>query len=720
MASGSIKGITIEFRGDTTSLGKALANVNKEIKSTDSALREVDKALKLDPGNVELLAQKEALLSKQIEQTKEKLSLQKQAAAEAAEALEKGTMSQEEYAKLTAQLAQTEAKLSDLESAASGSADGLSEAGDQASAAGDSAEDAGQAAESAGADWEKFGSVAVAAMEAVVAATAAVATAIGAAAGALVECTLAAGDYADEINTASMVTGLSTDKIQELQYAAELVDTSFETISSSMQKNLKSMSSAADGTGAAAEAYAQLGVSVTDADGNLRDSEEVYWELIDALGNVSDETERDLLAMQLLGKGARELNPLIEAGSDTLADLAEEAHETGYVLDGETLDAFQEFDDQMARMDNGVTAAKNALGTVLLPVLNQMAGQGTDLLSQFTNAVLECNGDVSQLGSVIEEMMPQVLAIIDEMLPILIEVGGTIIETLAQAILDNLDVILDQATDIVLTITEGILDALPDLLPAVIGVVEKIVDFLLDNLPTIFQSAIDIVVTIADAISENLDELIPAVVDCILEIAEVLTEPDNLEKIILAALDIMIALAEGLVDAIPEVVEEIPEIIANIIEAFADLGPQLMDNASEWGADMIEGLISGINSTATSLGNTISGIASEIDAVIGFSVPEKGPLHEWAYNNPGADMMELFMSGMNSEKAALQRSLVSTGDMIYNGLTPDYSSQLTGIADQLGAMGGGTYVINVQVGSQRLAQAVISASQMENYRSGGN
>lgn len=720
MASGSIKGITIEFRGDTTSLGKALANVNKEIKSTDSALREVDKALKLDPGNVELLAQKEALLSKQIEQTKEKLSLQKQAAAEAAEALEKGTMSQEEYAKLTAQLAQTEAKLSDLESAASGSADGLSEAGDQASAAGDSAEDAGQAAESAGADWEKFGSVAVAAMEAVVAATAAVATAIGAAAGALVDCTLAAGDYADEINTASMVTGLSTDKIQELQYAAELVDTSFETISSSMQKNLKSMSSAADGTGAAAEAYAQLGVSVTDADGNLRDSEEVYWELIDALGNVSDETERDLLAMQLLGKGARELNPLIEAGSDTLADLADEAHATGYVLDGETLDAFQEFDDQMVRMDNGVTAAKNALGTVLLPVLNQMAGQGTDLLSQFTNAVLECNGDVSQLGSVIEEMMPQVLAIIDEMLPILIEVGGTIIETLAQAILDNLDVILEQATEILLTITEGILDALPELLPAVIGVVEKIVDFLLENLPTIFQSAIDIVVTIADAISENLDTLIPAVVDCILEIAEVLTEPDNLEKIIMAALDIMIALAEGLVEAIPEVVEEIPEIIANIIEAFAELGPELMDNASEWGADMIEGLISGIESMATSLGNTISGIASEIDAVIGFSVPEKGPLHEWAYNNPGADMMELFMSGMNSEKAALQRSLVSTGDMIYNGLTPDYSSQLTGIADQLGAMGGGTYVINVQVGSQRLAQAVISASQMENYRSGGN
>lgn len=77
MASGNIKGITIEFKGDTTQLNKALSSVNKEIRQTDSALREVDKALKLDPTNVELLAQREALLAKQIEQTKDKLELQK-------------------------------------------------------------------------------------------------------------------------------------------------------------------------------------------------------------------------------------------------------------------------------------------------------------------------------------------------------------------------------------------------------------------------------------------------------------------------------------------------------------------------------------------------------------------------------------------------------------------------------------------------------------------
>ena len=69
------------------------------------------------------------------------------------------------------------------------------------------------------------------------------------------------------------------------------------------------MSSARKGTGEIADAYRRLGVSVTDMSGNLRDSETVYWETIDALGKVSNETERDALAMQIFGKSAQELIP---------------------------------------------------------------------------------------------------------------------------------------------------------------------------------------------------------------------------------------------------------------------------------------------------------------------------------------------------------------------------------------------------------------------------
>lgn len=712
-SSGQIKGITIKIEGDTSGLAKSLTSVNSDIKKTQSALKDVEKALKLDPGNVELLAQKQQLLEKQIDQTAQKLELESKAAEDAKEALELGNISQEEYATLQAEVASTAAALSDLESAAQEGADGMADAGAEAA-------DAGAEAEESGASFEAWGEAVVVAAEAAAAAVAAVAAAIGAAAGAMVSMTLETASTADQLHTMSSVTGIAVETLQEMNYAAELIDVSTDTMTGSMTKLIKNMSAAADGSAPMAEKFEALGISVTDSAGNLRDSEDVFWEAIDALGEIENETERDAAAMEIFGRSARELNPLIEAGSEAFDELAQEAHDVGYVMSDDMLDSFQDLDDNMKRLDNGATAAKNALGTVLLPVLTQLSGEGVNLLSEFTNAVLETNGDIDQLGSVIDQMIPQALDIINEYLPMVIEIGGTIIEVLAQAILDNLDVILAEAIDIVLTITEGIIEALPELLPAIIGMIEQICNFLIENLPTLAQSAIDIVVTIADSISENLDELIPAVVDCILQIAEVLTDPDNLEKIIGAALDIMIALGTGLVEAIPEVVDEVPEIIANIIEAFAELGPELMDNASEWGADMIEGLISGIESMATSLGNTISGIASDIDAVIGFSVPEKGPLHDWAYNNPGEDMMDLFIDGMNKGANELDKSLYQTSQIIYEGMSgTDYSGALAGISSQLGSLGGGTEVINVYLGTNKLGSVVVGAMNAENLRTGG-
>lgn len=712
-SSGQIKGITIKIEGDTSGLAKSLSSVNSDIKKTQSALKDVEKALKLDPGNVELLAQKQQLLEKQIDQTAQKLELESKAAEDAKQALELGNISQEEYATLQAEVASTAAALSDLESAAQEGADGMSEAGAEAA-------DAGAEAEESGASFEAWGEAVVVAAEAAAAAVAAVAAAIGAAAGAMVNMTLETASTADELHTMSSVTGIAVETLQEMNYASELLDVSTDTMTGAMTKLTKNMASAADGSAPMIENFEALGVAVTDSAGNLRDNEDVFWDAIDALGNIENETERDAAAMEIFGRSARELNPLIEAGSEAFDELAQEAHDVGYVMDDDMLDSFQDLDDNMKRLDNGATAAKNALGTVLLPVLTQLSGEGVNLLSEFTNAVLETNGDIDQLGSVIDQMIPQALDIINEYLPMVIEIGGTIIEVLAQAILDNLDVILAEAIEIVLTITEGIIEALPELLPAIIGMIEQICNFLIENLPTLAQSAIDIVVTIADSISENLDELIPAVVDCILQIAEVLTDPDNLEKIIGAALDIMIALGTGLVEAIPEVVDEVPEIIANIIEAFAELGPELMDNASEWGADMIEGLISGIESMATSLGNTISGIASDIDAVIGFSVPEKGPLHEWAYNNPGEDMMDLFIDGMNKGANELDKSLYQTSQIIYEGMSgTDYSGALAGISSQLGSLGGGTEVINVYLGTNKLGSVVVGAMNAENLRTGG-
>lgn len=181
--------------------------------------------------------------------------------------------------------------------------------------------------------------------------------------------TIETAQAADEIMTMSSVTGLATDTIQEMNYAAELLDVSSDTITGSMGKMIRSMDDARSGSKDAAEAFRKLHVGIRDSSGQLKDSEQMFYDVIDALGRVKNETERDAIAMQIFGRSARELNPLIEKGSGALKELAEQAHEMGYVMSGDTLEAFGKLDDAMQMWDNQVQTLKNSLAMVLLPVL---------------------------------------------------------------------------------------------------------------------------------------------------------------------------------------------------------------------------------------------------------------------------------------------------------------------------------------------------------------
>ena len=125
MAASRIKGITIEIGGDTTKLQTALKGVNTEIKNTQQQLKDVEKLLKLDPGNTELLAQKHKLLGEAVQETKEKLETLKTAAEQANAALANGDISQEQYDALQREIVETENELKNLESQANQSATAL-------------------------------------------------------------------------------------------------------------------------------------------------------------------------------------------------------------------------------------------------------------------------------------------------------------------------------------------------------------------------------------------------------------------------------------------------------------------------------------------------------------------------------------------------------------------------------------------------------------------
>lgn len=182
-------------------------------------------------------------------------------------------------------------------------------------------------------------------------------------------------EYADEVQTLAVQYNLTTDEVQEYMYMQELADVSVETIAGSLTKLTKNMGEAKDGTGNAAEAFDKLGISVTDSTGELRSSQEVFKDAIDALGQIENATERDTVSMALFGKGAQDLNPLIALGAEGFANLATEAHETGAVMGGDALASASSFGDTLERVEQKADSLKRQIGEKLAPKLEELLEQ---------------------------------------------------------------------------------------------------------------------------------------------------------------------------------------------------------------------------------------------------------------------------------------------------------------------------------------------------------
>ena len=604
-----ILGITVDIEGKTSGLTKSLQEANSSINKTTNALKDVDKALKLDPSNVELLAQKEALLNKQIEQTSEKLDIMKQVAEDANAALERGDITEEQYASLTAEIVKTEASLNALENEANESGDALQDTGNSAEEAGDKAEDSGEEYEGLGKAIETAGKIGAAAMKALVAASVAVGAAIAGATAALgkslVSATSDTAKLSDELNTLSSTTGLSTKTLQELNYASKILDVETSTITGSMTKMEKTMMSSKG-----AEKFKALGVSVKDASGQMRSLEDIFWDSVDALGKISNPVERDQKAMELFGKSAKELNPIIEAGSDGFRSLASEASSVGYVLSDDTLGKFNKFQDNLDRMSNVAQAAKQSFGSVLLPVLSDLSDDGVKLLGDFSGALSKTEGDIDQIGSVIESFAPKAVSLVEThfpkilsifqsvlsaLLPVLMSVApqlismvGTLIEQVASSISSNADSFISAFTSLFSSVTNSISTLLPVIIPLAMELIMALCNGLIDNAPLLIQGALSIVDTLVNSFltAENIEKLvsgatsiitgllggltdalpllIPAAIDAILTFVETLLSSGCLEQILKAALTLITTLASSLINYLPKLIERLPEIIMGI------------------------------------------------------------------------------------------------------------------------------------------------------------
>lgn len=390
MAGGSIKGITIQFAGDTTKLDKSLREINKETRAIDKELRNVDKALKFNPTSVELWRQKQDLLKSKITETEKALDVLKQKQAQMdANGVSKES---EEYRKLQREIIETESKLKTFNAQLNKTGQvNLRAMSEQFRDVGNKLTSAGQA------------------MRGLSTAAAAVAASIGAV-------TVKSGKWADDINTMSKVYSIGTKELQQYSAAAELVDVDVETIAKSHVKLEKTMYSAANGSEKQAEAYKKLGVEVQNADGTMRSSDEVFNDVIAALGKMTDETERDAIAQQLMGKSAAQLNPLIEDGGETYKQVSETLSKYGLdFIDQETLDQANAFNDSLDTIKAVGMVAFQQLGTQLAAYLAPAMQKVVDLVGQiagwFANLSPETQALIAGVAGFVAVLAPLLIGL---------------------------------------------------------------------------------------------------------------------------------------------------------------------------------------------------------------------------------------------------------------------------------------------------------------------
>lgn len=327
-----------------------------------------------------------------------------------------------------------------------------------------------------------------------------------------------------------------------------------------------------------------------------------YWETIDALGNITNETERDALAMTLLGKSAQELNPLIEAGAERMSEPGVQAQAAGYVVSDKLLAAYGALDDQLQYLSVGATAAKNALGTVLLPVLKDLAEEGTVLLAEFTNGVLEADGDIGKITQVVGDVLPLALNKIMEYVPVMLTLVMEVIRSFGQAITDNLPMLVETSGQIVFTLLNGMIAALPQITEGALQLILTLVEGLIQNLPQVMEAAVQMVASLAMGIAQALPELIPSLVQAVVYICQTLVS--NINLIIEAAL----ALIANLPYIITEIVKAVPQIVNGIVNAFGNLMYKIVDI----GKNIVTGVWQGIQNMASWFASQVSGFFSSM------------------------------------------------------------------------------------------------------------
>lgn len=455
--------------------------------------------------------------------------------------------------------------------------------------------------------------------------------------------------YSDTINTQSVVTGIAVDKLQEYYYMTDLVDVSVDTLTGSMSKLTRNMSTARKGSGDAYEAFKKLKVPIEDVNGNLRDNEDVFNDVITALGGIENETERDALAMAIFGKSAQELNPLIAAGGERIAELTKEAHEMGAVLSEESMTALNDVQDSLDRMGQSTSAVKRQFAAAAAPIVKEFLNPLTKAVTALPDAFrsgdysviitlvigalmglfTQATGYLPKFAEIGLGVLTQILLSLMQNAPQLVSVGFLLIQSLLSGLSSGIPQILaaipSMLTEVIGTLTgEGlpmllqsgigfimaILDGIKLMLPALLAqlpvIIEMICGFLIDSLPLVLDAGLQLLMSIVSAIPIFLQSLQPALPKIINTITSVLIQSTPI--LLKAAIQLLMAIIDAFPTILRILLVQTPEIVNTICTSLLDNLPLLIQAAVQ----LFFGILEAIPQVCIELGRQLPTIISAI------------------------------------------------------------------------------------------------------------
>lgn len=616
MAS-NIKGITVEIGGDTTGLSKALKGMNTEINTTQKELKEVEKLLKLDPSNTELLAQKQKLLATQIENTKNKVSVLKDAQKQADKEIKNGTeVSESQYRKLQREIANAEIQTKNLEKQSKETHSTISKIGEA---------------------FSKVGSVAGTALKVTAEATAAITAA--AVAGTVALGKSAVGAYAEYEQLAGGVETLFKDSAGEVEnYANNAYKTAglsaneyMETVTSFSASLLQSLNGDTAETAKVADMAItdmadnanKMGTSMSSIQSAYQGFAKQNYTMLDNLklgyGGTKTEMERLLSDAEKLSGQKYDIS--------NLNDVYEAIHvvQTELGITGTTAK------EATKTISGSISAMKSAWSNLVSGMANENADLGQlvnntvdSALTVLDNIIPRIEVFVAQIPDIITNLVTKVT----EYLPQLLETGTKILESLLSGIVKNMPQIINAVSQIITSFTntiitmlpeilqmgmtiliqlvQGIADQLPTLIPVVVECILLIVETILDNLDTIVEVGLEVILALIEGIINALPKIIEHLPIIVQKIVEVIT--NNIPQIIEAGLTILLALIEGIIENIPELIKAIPQIIVAIVNGFKSYYEKVKDI----GKNIIEGIWNGIKNAKDWLLNKIKELATSI------------------------------------------------------------------------------------------------------------